>query len=160
MKNQKGTTLIEVLVAMLIVSIGVLGHAKMQIRSMDIAQQANFSQIANTALLDLSQRMRANSGVVSSFTMNNLSSGNSISSSKDCASESCTNTEFATYEVSEWFTHLQINLPSPRFSVGQAGDLYTLTLIWDAAKTGAGNGVCNTSTANSHQCVSMEVWVP
>ncbi|GLS89544.1 hypothetical protein GCM10007916_06110 [Psychromonas marina] len=160
MNTQKGTTLIEVLIALFIVAIGVLGHAKMQMKSMDVAQQASFSQVANTALLDLSQRMRANADLASDFVVTNLANGNDIAANVDCSAAVCTNAQFAQSELAEWFNHLQNNLPSPRFSVEQSTDLYTLTLIWDTAQSGTGTAGCVMANDDSYKCGSMEVWIP
>ncbi|TEW56785.1 type IV pilus modification protein PilV [Psychromonas sp. RZ22] len=160
MNKHKGFTLIEVLVALIIVAIGVLGHAKMQMTSMQTAQRASFSQTANTALLDLAQRMRSNSVVASHFVASNLNTGDAVVADTNCSEDDCTNNQFATAELAEWFNHLQNTLPSPRFSVERAGSLYTLTLIWDAAKKGAGSAVCDNSKINSYQCGSMNIWIP
>lgn len=158
--NNKGFTLLELLIALLIIAIGVLGHAKMQMKSMDMAHRATFSQTANTALLDLAQRMRANSDIAEDFEGDNLTTGNGIPGAISCSINNCSNAQFANAELAEWFTHVQTNLPLPRYSITKVGNLYTLTLIWDAAKTGSGSAVCDTTNANSYQCGSMEVWIP
>lgn len=160
MLKQKGFTLLEVLVALLVVGIGVLGHAKMQAKSMDTAQRARYTQTANSALIDLAQRMRANSEVASYFVYDNLTSGDEITASVDCANYECSDAQFAEYELAEWFNHQQSYLPSPRFSVVKSDQLYTLTLIWDAAKTGSGSSSCDLTDANSYQCGSVEIWIP
>lgn len=163
MQANKGFTLIEVLIALVIVAVGVLGHAKMQMKSMGTVQRASFAQTANTALLDLAQRLRANSDIENQFITDNLDSGDDIESTTNCSLENCSESEFADYELAEWFTHLQNNLPSPRFSVTKTSSLYTITLIWDAAKTGEWNDstyICDTTSVNSYQCGSMDVWVP
>jgi len=160
MLKSKGFSLLELLIALLIIAVGVLGHAKMQATSMQTAQRASQAQVANTALLDLAQRMRANSIIATHFAYSNLANGDSIATNKNCSVNDCTDAEFALSELSEWFSHLENNLPLPRFSVVKNGSLYTLTLIWDAAKTGAGSAVCDTNNANSHQCGSMDIWIP
>ncbi|WP_160060342.1 type IV pilus modification protein PilV [Psychromonas sp. L1A2] len=162
MNKDKGFSLIEVLVALIVVAIGVLGHAKMQAKSMSLVQQNFFAQTANTALLDLAQRIRSNSDLADSFIYSNLSSGDDITSNKNCSTSTCTESEFATAELAEWFDHLQNNLPSPRFSIAVDSsdvNLYNLMLIWDAAKTGVGSATCDTTALNSYQCGSMSVWV-
>jgi len=156
----KGFTLIEILISLFVVAISVLGHAQMQMKSMDTAQRASFSQTANTALSDLSQRMRANADLASSFVVSNLSTGDEITSTVNCSTNACSNSQFATAELAEWFSHLQNNLPSPRFSVSNVDSLYTITLIWDAAKTGVGSATCDSGDPNSYQCGSMDVWIP
>jgi type IV pilus assembly protein PilV len=158
MVDNKGFTLLELLIALLIIAIGVLGHAKMQMKSMDTAYRATFAQTANTALLDLAQRMRANAVIAPSFVESNLTSGDVITAI-NCSTSNCSNAQFAKTELKEWFTHLQGSLPSPRFSVAKAGKLYTLTLIWDASRTGSGTAICDAS-GNTNQCGSMEVWIP
>ena len=160
MHDHKGFTLLELLIALLIVAIGVLGHAKMQVRSMDTAQRGSFAQTANTALLDLAQRMRANSAIASQFVINHTNTDNAITGTTDCFANTCTDAQFAQAELAEWFNNLQGRLPFPRFSVAQNGDLYTLTLIWDAAKQGVGSNSCNTANVNSYQCGSMDIWIP
>jgi len=162
MNKNKGFTLIEVLIALIVVAIGVLGHAKMQAKSMSLVQQSFFAQTANTALLDLAQRIRSNSDLADNFVFSNLSTGNDVTSNKNCSTDTCTESEFVTAELAEWFDHLQNNLPLPRFSVaidGSDSNLYNLILIWDAAKTGVGSETCDTTVLDSYQCGSMSVWV-
>lgn len=159
MNNNKGFTLFELLIALLIISVGVLGHAKMQIKSMETAQRASFAQSASIALSDLAHRMRANSDVANNFEADNLLTGDAISATKNCSTAVCTDSEFAQAELSEWFTHIQQNLPLPRFSVTESANVFTVTLIWDAGKTGVGSGTCSTSSS-TYQCASMEVWIP
>lgn len=163
MINQKGFTLTEVLIALVVVAIGVIGHAKMQSKAMQIAQQSLFSQTANTALSDLTQRMRSNSDLATQFVFSNLDDGDAITATKNCSTDSCSESEFVTSELAEWFNHLQNNLPSPRFSVSvdtADANVYNLLIIWDAAKKGEGSSTCDTTKADSYQCGSMSVWIP
>ncbi len=159
MSGYKGFTLIEVLIALIIVAVGVLGHAKMQAKSMDMAQRASFTQTANIALTDLAQRLRANADLAPSFIRDNLS-GNVIVAAKNCSLVTCSDSEFATAELAEWLNHLRGSLPSPSFSVVNNSSVYTLTLIWDAAKTGASSAVCDAGNPNSYQCGSLSIWIP
>lgn len=153
-KSMKGFTLLELLVALILVSIGILGHAKMQMRSMDMAQQASFSQSANSALIDLAQRIRANKTVADEFNnKSNLATGNPLASSHNCiTSSSCTKAQFVSYELDEWFNNL--TLPAPRFDISKNGNLFALTLTWDAA--GTGNANCSASTS---QCGELNLWL-
>lgn len=171
MKNEQGFTLIEVLIALIIVAVGVLGHAKMQAKSMNIAQQSFFAQTANIALLDLSQRIRGNAEIASNFEYSNLDDGNDVVSNKNCLTSTCTESEFAMAELAEWFDHVKNSLPSPRFSVVATPEvsslgvvsnavIYDIQIIWDAAKTGNGSATCDVQQVNSYQCGSMSVWVP
>lgn len=154
MRNlEKGFTLLEILIAMLIIAVGILGHAKMQVKSMDIGQRAGFAQIANLALLDLSQRIRVNPEAAFDSTNLNIGTPNKCSSTVPCSRD-----EFAKYEVKDWYDDLNAQLPLPQFSIATAGNLVTITLVWDAARTGVASGVCDLHSGN-YQCGSLTVWL-
>ena len=68
--SQKGVGIIEVIVALLLLSIGVLGFAMLQIRAMDASLDASKRIQAMNLARDLSERMRANKqGLSKSITV-------------------------------------------------------------------------------------------
>jgi len=58
----RGFTLIEVLVALLIVAIGVLGITALQFKGMQYNQDASFRTQVSVLAYDLAERMRMNAG--------------------------------------------------------------------------------------------------
>ncbi|MDG9860859.1 type IV pilus modification protein PilV [Acinetobacter ursingii] len=58
--NQRGVGLVEVLVALLLLSIGVLGFAVLQIRALDASIEASKRIQATTIARDIAERIRAN----------------------------------------------------------------------------------------------------
>ncbi|MGF1546145.1 MAG: type IV pilus modification protein PilV [Thiotrichales bacterium] len=62
LKEQRGVTLTEVLVTILILSIGLLGMANLQVRSLRNTLTTELSNQANAAVTAMIERMRANSG--------------------------------------------------------------------------------------------------
>ena len=58
--SQQGIGIVEVIVALLLLSIGVLGFAMLQIRAMDASMDASKRIQAMNLARDLSERMRAN----------------------------------------------------------------------------------------------------
>ena len=58
--NQKGVGLVEVIVALLLLAIGVLGFSMLQIRAMNASVDASKRIQAMNLARDLSERMRAN----------------------------------------------------------------------------------------------------
>ena len=58
--SQRGATLIEVLIALLITAIGVMGAAAVQLNSVKFNQAAKFRSNAVFLANDISDRMRAN----------------------------------------------------------------------------------------------------
>ncbi|MCH7305981.1 type IV pilus modification protein PilV [Acinetobacter higginsii] len=58
--SQQGVGLIEVLVALVILALGVLGFSALQLRAMDAAQEATEQSVAINTARDLAERMRVN----------------------------------------------------------------------------------------------------
>lgn len=58
--NQKGVGLVEVLVALILLAIGVLGFATLQLKAIDASSEASHQVLALTIARDLAERMRAN----------------------------------------------------------------------------------------------------
>lgn len=64
---QKGVGLMEVLVALVILAIGVLGFSALQLKGMEAAQEANEQAIAVNFARDLAERMRVNRSALSQY---------------------------------------------------------------------------------------------
>ena len=65
--TQKGVGLVEVLVALLILALGVLGFAALQLRALDAAQEATAQTIAMNTARDLAERMRVNRAALTTY---------------------------------------------------------------------------------------------
>jgi type IV pilus assembly protein PilV len=61
-RAQEGTTLIEVLVALLILSVGLLGAAAFQLNALKYTDSSRMTSQASFIAYDLMDRIRANSG--------------------------------------------------------------------------------------------------
>jgi type IV pilus assembly protein PilV len=59
-KFQRGTTLVETLVALLVLSIGLLGVAALQVNALTTNSSAHMRSQASVLAYDLADRMRAN----------------------------------------------------------------------------------------------------
>jgi len=114
--NQTGIGLVEVIVALLLLSIGVLGFSMLQIRAMEASLDASKRIQAMNLARDLSERMRANKQGLSKFTVgeddnekivdaytNALDGKYYLTSySAQCANTSkCTSAEFAEEDVNQ-----------------------------------------------------------
>ncbi len=122
--QHKGFTLIEVLIAIVILSIGLLGVAAMQIRALQYNHDAYLrSQITNLAT-DISERIRLNrenaADYVSTYVLDTLPTG--------CTTATGTN---ATNDLACWrlsaFTALP---PGGSADISSDAGLYTVTLSW------------------------------
>lgn len=61
-RAQEGTTLIEVLVALLILSVGLLGAAALQLNALKYTDSSRLTSQASFIAYDMMDRIRANSG--------------------------------------------------------------------------------------------------
>ncbi len=60
LRRQNGLNLLEVLIAALVLSVGLLGLAGLQVSSLKTAQNASFKQQATFVIYELLERMRSN----------------------------------------------------------------------------------------------------
>ena len=66
-EGQRGISLIEVLVAMVVLAVGLLGLLAMQTRGVQLNQAAYFQSQAMFMAHDIVERMRANNTVLDSY---------------------------------------------------------------------------------------------
>lgn len=134
--KNKGFTLVEVLITVVILSIGLLGLAGLQLNSLrnnlGAEQQGKAAQLAS----DMVDRMRANTD------RNNLPALNDYTGSEDeetaCLSApGCNPLDQAEHDLFEWQRDISNSLPSGQGSIGVAGDVYTITVEWDNNRSGA-----------------------
>jgi len=114
LQTQSGVGLIEVLVAVAVVSIGFLAAARMQIAGMRNSQNAYFLSQANFMVRDMTDRMRANNAGVLNESYRNLST-NSVTTEQQCMTNGvqCTPTELASADLHAW----RMNLHAPENSI-------------------------------------------
>ena len=89
----RGSGLIEVLIALVIMSVGLLGLASLQVSSMQRLQQARHQEAVTAALDDLCGRILANASLAKDglFTFTNLANASAPSKDNNCiANNNCT----------------------------------------------------------------------
>jgi len=103
-KDNQGFSLFEVLIALLILSVGLLGLANLQGQSISSSYNAHLRTQATTLAQSMVDRMRANREYARSAG-NNYVTGFSDSPplvSVDCSVSSCSPAEMALFDVNEW----------------------------------------------------------
>lgn len=169
----QGVTLIEVLIALVVASIGLLGVAKMQALSLASTRGSSTRSLISIEAASLASAMHANEkywkAVSSGFYANvNINSSNSFSVgaisssdstlaySTDCTSASCastTNFAMAGYDLYTWGANINNIVGGATGSVNCSGSpaTCTITVTWNENRVGLNLGVNNSSsvTVNS-----------
>ncbi|WP_158597908.1 type IV pilus modification protein PilV [Noviherbaspirillum saxi] len=150
-QHTSGFSLVEVLVAVFILAIGVIGAAGMQLTAMRTNHQSGLQTMAVQLAAELADKMRANDGQMKKSDTDNpfvgLSYQRSIdgmpqSPSKLCYSVSCNSRELADFDVYEWKRRIASTLPDVRALVcrdSQPWDDAARALSWNCqpgAETG------------------------
>ena len=128
---QRGFTLIEVLVAVLLMSIGLLGVAAMQINGLRYHQGASTRAYTTALLGEMADRMRANrTGVQAGNYIFNTTTA--LPADPDCLNNNCTPAQQATLDIREWRIKLA-QLPNAAANVARnnATSVSTITITWN-----------------------------
>ncbi len=132
----RGFSLIEVLVALLVLSIGLMGLAALQITSLQFNTGSYFRTQATFLAYDIVDRMRANINAVTDSDGNGYDQPTTtkVASSTDCDLTSCTSLQLAAYDVRKWYDRAVATLPNveadpPTIQV-DATKKVTITITW------------------------------
>ncbi|MET1067092.1 MAG: type IV pilus modification protein PilV [Pseudomonas prosekii] len=118
-RAQEGMTLIEVLVALVILTVGLLGAAAIQVNALKYTDSARMTSQASFIAYDMMDRIRANSGA--DYTVAPPTSGNlSVARDQDLY-------DFISNIVS-------FGGPTATGSVALNQRVYTITITWDDSR--------------------------
>jgi type IV pilus assembly protein PilV len=149
---QQGVTLVESMIALLVISIGLLGIASLQITAMSQnASSLNHSQAVWYAY-NMSDRIRANIGEFANY--DGIDTSNSYS--QDCLSAACTNTQMLTADAADWAA-MTGNLPGGRGIITSNADGLLVNVMWDDEGTGATGTNCGTNPNVDLTCYTLVV---
>lgn len=121
--KETGATLIEVLVAMVVLAIGLLGLAGLQATSIQSNHSAYYRSQATLLASDLADRMRANRTEA-------LTDAYLIDFPTPSTSNSVTGTS-AEKDIAEWLNQLARTLPEGTGKVEKNSTLVTISIRWN-----------------------------
>lgn len=158
-KNQSGFTMIEVMVAMVILGIGLLGLAAFQANGMRQNNNSLGRSYATMLAYDMADRIRANPAGQAGGAYS-IGAG-AAPAPQDCIAANCADTTGvlqAGYDIFEWRNQLSQFLPSGTGSItggGAIGIPVTITVMWDEARTGALGTACGGNEAVDLKCYTL-----
>lgn len=181
-KHQRGATLIEILVTMLIVSFGLLGVAGLQLNSVRYQQTAELRGIAYSQVQNIAERIRANAAALSGATaessyraVDGYANASTLPTDPACGLGSgvCTPEQSAQRDLREWRQALAAELPGGRGALATVvgGGLTStsarnVTVMWvekapdsdDNLGAAPTDSNCPTPRVGGVRCISVVVY--
>lgn len=153
--DQRGFTLIEILIALVVLSIGLLGLAGLQANSLKNNNSAYQRTQASLLANEMLDRIRANRQGLDANAYDSIDS--TSTSDPGCITSGCTPTQMAQYDADNWATRLANLLPAGRGRVSGAGadSVFTITVMWDDERTGATGTNCSGDSSVDLTCFTL-----
>lgn len=147
MKKNKGFTLIEVLIALVVLSIGLLGVAGLQAKSQQFSRNAYLNTQATVIAHDMLERVRANPSGLKSGSYNNAAT----TQHAGCfTTAGCSSQQMAENDMFEWTDDVANKLPNGKSVIcidstqddgtteavacDGVGSIYAVKVWWDNMK--------------------------
>ena len=159
-RRQRGDTMIEVLVTIIIIAVGVLGAAALQVTTLKNLSSSHSASIAAIVAEDFTERMRANpAGALANDYVFSVAP---TTTSKDCAKVLCSApADLAAYDVDTWWNQVTAVLPSGAGVVTRIGttNTFVLTVRWDEDRSGSTGVECPTATDADLECYRFNITI-
>lgn len=156
--QQQGVTLVESMIALLVISVGLLGIAALQITSVSQNASALHHSQAVWAAYNMADRIRANNPPSIPPTVPptypqfanyaGIDTNNGYSQSCTGIANVCTSAQMLTADAADWATMVG-NLPDGRGQITANADGLLIAVMWDDGGTpGGGAAGANCPIAN------------
>lgn len=157
-RSARGTSLLEILISLAVISFGLLGIGALQVTGLKSNRDAFFYSQAALLANDLAERVRANPTAAATYAM---AMATTHSATKNCETNRCSAVEMAHFDLNQWTSALSSQLGSAAgavvFTAGTPNRLQ-VTLRWQ----GMNEGNCSASggTGSDYQCFRLTIDVP
>lgn len=149
--NQRGLSMIEVLVALAIVAFGMLGLLGLQARALSVQKDAFHRRQAAELVAQLAERLRANhlAFLAGRYALSFDASTDAPSSVPACAAP-CTSAQVAARDLDEWRIELRRRIPGAAAylqwdAASRSG--IAVSVAWPEPNAAAGDAVCDALAA-------------
>lgn len=137
--NQRGISMIEVLVTLMFIAFALLGTAGLQAYAMRVSQGGQFRTQAVFLVADLAERMEANKAGAINGSYAVATSSAAVALSTTCSTRACSPADLAVYDLSQWENAVTAVLPQSSWTVTQTAignpTTYNITVSWVDRRT-------------------------
>lgn len=109
---QQGYSLIEVMLTVVILSIGLAALGLLQVNNVQNTYNANNRSAAATAAADMADRIRANLVAYENGLFSNIDTGSDNNCAAGAGTTECNFTQMAQDDLNQWLTNLANILPA------------------------------------------------
>lgn len=150
-KPQQGVSLIESMIALLVISVGLLGIAALQISAVSLNSSAYWHSQAVLYAHDMADRVRANQVAINDYIGINTANGYS----QNCKSQACSTEEMRVADAADWADQVA-TLPSG-IGIIRAPEANQLDIVvlWDDEGTGAAGTGCSNNPDVDLTCYTI-----
>ncbi len=149
--NERGLSMIEVLVALTIVAFGMLGLLGLQARALSVQKDAFHRRQAAELVAQIAERMRANhlAFLAGRYSLSFDASADAPSTAPACAAP-CTSAQVAVRDLDEWRIELRRRIPGAAAYFhwdGANRSGIAVAVAWPEPHAAASDAVCDALTA-------------
>jgi type IV pilus assembly protein PilV len=158
LRGQRGDTMIEVLVTIIILAVGVLGAAALQVTTLKNLSTSHSASAAAIVAADFSERMRANPTAALADGYVHAAAPGVV---PDCEAGACSMAELADYDIGTWWDQLTAVLPVGTAEVTRiiGTNTFVLTVRWDEDRSGSSGVTCPVASAADLECFRLNVTI-
>lgn len=154
----RGFALMEILVALLVLSIGLLGLAGLQTVGLRSTHSSYARSQATLLAYDMADRIRANSIGATAGEYLIAHGDDAPAAAEDlCVAAICSAAEMADYDLNRWISALEDILPAGDGEVTGTAPDFTITVRWDETRSGATGTGCGMDVAADLRCFRLSV---
>ena len=159
-RRQRGDTMIEVLVTIIIIAVGVLGAAALQVTTLKNLSSSHSASVAAIVAQDFGERMRANRDAA---LADNYVHDSAPTTTTDCVTNACaTAADLANYDMETWWAQLTAVLQSGSGEVepiAAGSNIFVLTVRWDEDRSGSTGTNCPKQSAADLECFRLNITI-
>lgn len=129
-RPQSGFTLVEVLVALLVLAIGLLGLATLQTVGIKFNQESYLRSQAVLIAYDIVDRIRANPAAKSAGSYDSVTTSATYTAPTCTGAVNCSTSDIATYDLANWKARIAATLPMGTGAISTVGNRRTVAITW------------------------------
>lgn len=161
-KAQRGISLLEVLISLLILSIGALGFAALQLKGLDTTEDANYRAHATLIAQDAIERILSNPAQRNSYLTSwpTITGGNQPPNRAKCITNVCSASEMATWDKEQLAWTAANSLPAGRVMAADCtfnNNVQCVTVSWDGMAPASCSTASGINSASDSTCLVLEI---